>query len=469
MPELTLNADDLLALARSREAFLGGAIDAKRPTAWEQYGYPDDVTFDQLFRAYERGGPAHGAVHRILDKCWQRLPRIKPKGDKSPATEPGEWETAVGEMLGRINGWQKLRDLDRRNMVGRYAAIILRVADGQPLSAPLVAGRELVDIVPVYESQIKVTAWDSDTSSPNYGEPTMFQYRRRRPQALGDKQGQPDDWADVHPSRVVIMAEGSVGDFLEGVPLLKAGFNSLIDLEKIAGGSGESYLKNSARTIVIKFDQGATPAAIASEPGSTAPVDVKGAIEAKTKALNRNIDSSLVLQGGEASTLQTTVANPQPSFEVAANLFAASVRIPFTILFGQQTGRLASDEDAADFNARCLSRQVNEITPVLDRFVRRLQAANILPAQEFVIEWPPLDEPDAAAKVERFGKVTAGMKQAFDAGLPPLVEANELRAMIDLPPREESDDPGEGEPDADDLDEQDDEGQPRRSAPRLAA
>lgn len=467
MPEITVNADDLLTLLTARESFLGGSIDAKRPTAWVQYGYPEDVTFEQLFRAYERGGPAQGAVHRLLDKCWQKMPRIKPKGWKK--TDPGDWETGLSEVLGRINGWQKLRDLDRRNMVGRYAALILRVADGQALNTPLISARELVDIVPLYESQIKVAALNSDTQSPDFGEPTMFQYRRQRPQALGDKQGQPDEWVDVHPSRVVIMAEGSVGDFLEGVPLLKAGFNALIDLEKIAGGSGESYLKNSARTIVIKFEQGASPAAIASEPGSAAPVDVKAAIEAKTKALNRNIDSSLVLQGGDASTLQTSVADPKPSFEVAANLFAASVRIPYTILFGQQTGRLASDEDAADFNARCSSRQANEITPVLERFVRRLQAAGIVPEQEFVVEWPPMDEPDAAAKVERFSKIAAGMKQAFDAGhTRPIVEADELRAVIDLPPQMQQEDPDTGEGDPDEDDDQP-EGRQSRSGPRLAA
>jgi hypothetical protein len=35
--------------------------------------------------------------------------------------------------------------------------------------------------------------------------------------------------------------------------------------------------------------------------------------------------------------------------EVTANELAASVQIPFTILFGQQTGRLASDEDKTDW------------------------------------------------------------------------------------------------------------------------
>ncbi|NKI96642.1 hypothetical protein [Rhizobacter sp. SG703] len=43
----------------AREEFFRGfgALDAKRPNAWKQYGYPDTVTFDQLLTAYQRGGP----------------------------------------------------------------------------------------------------------------------------------------------------------------------------------------------------------------------------------------------------------------------------------------------------------------------------------------------------------------------------------------------------------------------------
>ncbi|MGE8444299.1 hypothetical protein [Comamonas sp.] len=40
----------------------------------------------------------------------------------------------------------------------------------------------------------------------------------------------PEKWADVHPGRVQILAEGAVGDFYDGVPLLRAGFNRLVDL-----------------------------------------------------------------------------------------------------------------------------------------------------------------------------------------------------------------------------------------------
>lgn len=437
---IVVNTSDI-SRAREELAGLFGSLDSKRPDAWGTYGYPKVVDFPQLLTAYERGGPAQGAVHRILDKCWQDLPRIK----QPDADEATPWETKLSKLLKTVGAWAKLRDFDRRNMVGRYSGLIYRVADGKALRDPLDTAQALVDLIPVYEDQLKVTDWHSDPNDPdNFGKPKMFQYRAHLPSAT-DTQAQPDKWEDVHPSRVQILAEGSVGNMFEGVPLLKAGFNSLVDIEKISGGSAESYLKNSARTIVFQYDANASPQAITSEDGQTKTV--RQVHEEQTRSLNRNQDSSIVLQGGEATTLQTITSDPGPAFEVAANLFAASVRIPFTILFGQQTGRLASDEDKADMIARCVSRQSNELTPMLEEFVRRMQAAGIIEAGEFEIEWPPLDAPGDDAKYALLDKLTTAMERAFRAGLSePLFDANELRGVAGFEVRKDDGMPTEGDP-----------------------
>ena len=424
-------------LQRAREALAGfGSLDAKRPTAWQSYGYPTDVTFPRLLAAYERGGAAHGAVHRLLDKCWQQLPRIK-----SPASDQETpWEQRTAAMLRGVSAWAKLRDLDRRNMVGRYAALIYHVADGKALREPLDRATRLVDLMPVYEDQIRVTQWDADQASPTYGQPLMYQYQSRRMQA-GDTQGQPIEWADVHPNRLQILAEGSVGDMFDGVPLLRAGFNALVDLEKISGGSAESYLKNSARTLVFQYEPQAMPQTTGANGEQ---VDVRQAHEERARALNRNQDASIVMQGGTASTLQTATHDPEPSFMVAANLFAASVRIPFTVLFGQQTGRLASNEDKADFAARAKSRQSNELTPMLEQFIRRMQVAGIIEPGEFEVEWPDVAAPSEKEKVDLLKGYTSALREAFGAGLQGLFEVDELRRVVGFEPLQDSGMPTEG-------------------------
>jgi hypothetical protein len=446
MSHVVVNVDQ--SVIRSREELLAFAmgLDSKRPTAWVQYGWPSEVTFDQMYRAYERTGGGNGAVHRLLDGCWQALPRIKtPKTD-----DVSPWETKVNELFDDLELWAKFKEFDRRNLIGRYSGLIYRVADGKALTEPMERASKLVDIIPVFENQLKVTDWHSDPSdAENYGKPRMFQYRKRAI-ASQDASGQPDEWADVHPSRVQIFAEGSVGDMYEGVPLLRAGFNDLVNIEKISGGSGESFLKNSARTIVFKYDANAQVQAITTQEGQTKTV--REVHEEQSKSINRNQDSSIVMQGGDATTLQTSISDPKPSFEVSANNFAASVRLPFTVIFGQQTGRLASNEDKADAIARYKSRQANELTRIIKDFVRRMQAAGVIEDGKFEVEWPDIAAPSDDEKLGNLTKMTQAMTAAFQAGLPPIFTVEELRKVagykeaLPLLPMGEGDPAGDAPP-----------------------
>jgi len=407
MPQITVNTSDL-EIIRSRQSLMG-SLDAKRPDAWGVFGYPQDVTFQHMLTAYTRGGAGHGAIHRLLDGCWQQLPRIKqPQEDKETP-----WEVNTAKLLTSIRAWAKLRDFDRRNMVGRYAALIYRVGDDKKLSDPMECAQRLVDLVPVYEDQLKVTMWHSDPAQENYGQPAMFQYMSRRIGAV-DTQGAPIEWQEVHPSRVQILAEGSVGDMFDGVPMLMAGFNALIDVEKISGSSAESFLKNSARTLTIQYEAGASPS-ILNADGSTG--SVKQAHEDQARALNRNMDATIVTQGAKADVLHTTVSDPTGAFQLAANIFSSSVQLPFTVLFGQQTGRLASDQDKADAQARYKARQANELTPMLEEFVRRMQAAGIIEVGEFEIEWPDLAAPSDKDKLAISLAMAAINTEVFRAGM----------------------------------------------------
>lgn len=422
----TVNTSEL-EIIRARQTLVGGgSLDGKRPDAWQVYGYPVDVTFAHLLTAYSRGGAGHGAIHRLLDGCWQGWPRIKqPKADKETP-----WEVRTAKVLTDIRGWAKLREFDRRNMVGKYAGLIYRIADNLAPDQPLIKGQSLVDLVPVYEDQLKVTAWHADKTAENYGQPAQYQYRTRPVQAM-DTQGRPDDWIDIDPSRVQIMAEGSVGDMFDGVPLLLAGFNALVDVEKISGGSAESFLKNSARTLTIQYDVNANPTTIGADGKE---VDVKQAHEDQARALNANTDATIVTQGAKTDVLQTTVSDPTGAFNLAGYLFAASVGLSFSGIFGQRLGQLASEQDRRADMERFKSRQVNELTPMLTEFVKRMQSAGIIDPGEFEIEWPDIAAPSDAEKLANAKAMTAAVREAFGAGLQDLFGVNEIRAAAGYEP-----------------------------------
>ena len=152
-------------------------------------------------------------------------------------------------------------------------------------------------------------------------------------------------------------------------------------------------------------------------------------------------------------TLQTTMHDPRGAWEIAANTFAAAVGIPFTILFGQQTGRLASDEDKAADNARCKSRQRNLLTGAVTAVIRRLQACGIVEASDFEVEWAPLDAMGDAEKADLADKMAGINEKMVKAGKNAPFNENEVRKVMEYEEEEGLDDmPGEGDPDDDELD-----------------
>jgi hypothetical protein len=397
------------------------SLDSKRPDAWCTYGYPTEISFEEFKTAYERTGAGHGAVERILGKCWEKVPRIKLDDGKD---NESTWEKQVGVFFQekKTNVWNKIIELDRRGLVGYYSAIIYQVADNKRWDQPLETAQRLVKIIPCWENEIKASAWDMDQSSERYGEPTMWSYTENRPFAQ-DKQ--PVTQVQIHWTRVQEMRT---------VPLLKAGFNHLLDMCKVSGGSGESFLKNSARTVSVEFDKDADPT-VKGVDGEE-PVSLKDALNKQIQALNTNQDAAIVLQGAKVTTLQTTIADPTGPWSVPANEFAASVQLPFTVLFGQQTGRLASDQDKVDTANRCGSRRLTECEPMLTEFIRRMQSANLLPAGEFKIEWSDLLEPSDKDRLEKTKIMADTNKVTFESGAEPVYTQEEMRLMADYDPME---------------------------------
>lgn len=79
--KLTLAVNHALNDARMARARMGlmaptMGLDNKRHSAWCEYGFPEQVTYENLYALYRRGGIAHGAVEKLVGKCWQTNPEI---------------------------------------------------------------------------------------------------------------------------------------------------------------------------------------------------------------------------------------------------------------------------------------------------------------------------------------------------------------------------------------------------------
>jgi len=169
----------------------------------------------------------------------------------------------------------------------------------------------------------------------------------------------------------------------------------------------------------------------------------------------------LVMQAGAPSVLSVAAADPQPTWTVTANEFVASIQCPFTIQFGQQTGRLASDEDKKDWAKRCNGRrwgfQSAVVTAVIERF---WMVGAIEPpiSGEVTLAWSDLlapSEKEKIANMQAMAEVAQKTQQAYGT---PAIEANEVRAVGELEPLKESElpDPYAKPPGKDPLTDDDD-------------
>lgn len=421
--------------------FSGSGLDSKRSTAWATYGYPDNIEIENYRKAYERSGVAFGAIHKLLAQCWQECPRIYEgaglESDDSRDQTPWEKEVAALFTDPRLMVLQRLVDFDRRNLVGRYAALIFQVADGKNWNQPVertsaVSNKRLTRLIPAFENQIRVVSWDTNQMLESFGWPTMYQFRTRE-DLQGDTQGQPEEWIDIHPDRIQIFAEGSSYGMFEGIPFLRAGFNDLINLEKIQGGCGEAFLKNASRQLSVEFDANAdVPQAVKNGAAGDSNADgsVRDILKDQVKALNSNIDSALVTQGAKIQTLQSQMSDPDSPWQISANSFAASIQRSFTGLYGQMTGRLASDEDRKSDAKGAQSRQKFTLTPMIYEFITKMMyIGQISTVASFGVEWHDLLATSDKEKFENGKAMTVINKDMVSSGQPAVFDGNEVRVM----------------------------------------
>lgn len=437
------------AIGRQRMLYAHGPNgNTKRTKLWDEFGYPETVNFDNYYRVYERNAVAHAAVHKLLDSCWTDNPTIIDGAKKKEAEETTDWEESTTKLLSKH--WAKLKDADRRNLVGRYSAVLLQIKDGrewyQPVDKNVVKAlgdKALVKLIPAWEAQIKPGNFDIDTQSDSYGQPVSYSFNE---QPVGD-----DGTygivrsVTVHPDRVIILCEGSEDEnMLAGVPLLRAGFNKLLDIEKTSGGSAEGFLKNASRQLGIEFSKETNIDALIKQAKDEGFDKLGDAMNDKIRRMNSGTDSALVMQAGQASVLSVAAADPTPTWTAAANEFSASIQCPFTIQFGQQTGRLASDEDKNEWAKRCNGRRWGFLTDYITRVIERFWTLGIIEPPtngEVSIVWSDLlapSEKEKIANMQAMADVAQKTQQAYGT---PAVDANEVRAVGELEPIKEPDAP----------------------------
>lgn len=425
-------------LARERLAFSGGGLDQKHDRIWCQFGYPEQITSDMLRWAEERQAPAKAAVARILDKTWQTMPAII-ENEESDNKVNTSWELLVNKIMRQA--YPAIIDADKKNLINKYSAVIIRFRDGLPLDQPVnisVLKRQkdkaIAGYIPAWEDQLKPSQWDTDETSEDYGKVLMWSYNESAVGSIGE--GKPVVTREIHHSRIIILAEGSYdNNHACGVSSLEAGFNSLIDMQKAQGGAAEGFLKNASRQLHVNYNENVTVDSLIRATGVKNKEELRDKLNDDIDAINRAVDAAMFTFGADVTPLSVAPADPSPTWMVAANTYSASWRLPFTILFGQQTGRLASDQDQIDYNMRGSSRRVNFADGVIRSFVDMFAKYGIFETKEdYLIRWDSLLEPGLAQKADTFAKLASANKSVFESNLMPALTIDEMRQVAGFEP-----------------------------------
>lgn len=386
-------------LARARMGLINPSmgLDAKRSSAWCEYGFKEELTFADLYKLYRRGGIAYGAVNKLVGLCWKTNPEVI-EGDKDDDTrKETAWERSNKRVFTH-RFWRSFAEADKRRLVGRWSALLLHIRDSKKWNEPVTRGRGLAKVSPVWASALQVKSRDND------GNITMWQYTETQVDGNSVQR-------DIHPDRVFII--GDMSD--DAIGFLEPGYNACVSLEKVEGGSGESFLKNAARQLNVNFEKEIDFNNLASLYGVSVS-DLQDKFNEAAVEVNRGNDVLLTTQGASVTPLVTAVADPGPTYDVNLQTFSASVDIPTKVIVGMQTGERASSEDQKYMNSRCQSRRGDLSFDIEDMVDKLIVLRIVSPVAEKAVVWDDLTEQAGGEKLDNAAKMSTINQTSLASG-----------------------------------------------------
>ena len=208
--------------------------------------------------------------------------------------------------------------------------------------------------------------------------------------------------------------------------------NGSLDGQKVVGASAEGQYKNAARQLQINYDNPIEN--IRRSAGLKTDEELLDYINRNIESLNSGFDKSMITQGADVQILSTSVNDPNSTFMISAMLVAMAFEMPTTILIGQQTGRLASDEDSTSWANTCEYQQANVLNPVITELINKLMFLGAIKLREFEIVWKPLTEPKESDRLAIAKQLADINKVAFESFGTNAFTLNEIRVKAGFEP-----------------------------------
>lgn len=417
------NAQIIRNILLEREAYMRRLLDPRRDIDAE-CGHPRTITVQDYTDLYARGDIAQRVVRLMPDETWSQPPEIYETEDETETEFEKAWEDLDDEL-------HLIADMQRADVlsgVGRFGIVLLGFDDGKPLNEIIEGIDEngnttgepafqLLYIRPLEESLVKINRIQGDIKSPRYGLP--LEYGLQFADSTIGETGTVNQ--TVHWSRVIHLADNRMNSNVFGRPRLEVVFNRILDLRKIAGGSGEMFWKGGFPGLSME----SLPSI-----GEEVEIDEKK-LKAQIEDYQNGLQRYLATVGMTVKSLSPQVADPGPHIEAQMRLIATAMAVPWRVFIGSEAAQLASEQDSQTWNRRLTRRREDYVSPfilrpLLDRLIMlgalpKPSEVNAKGKAKYVIEWPDLNTPSDTEKADVAQKKTTAIKDYVTSGADVLV------------------------------------------------
>lgn len=389
---------------RSSIAAKLGKSFAGRRDIYKDLGYPglNELNIDNYLAQYARGDVAGRLVDAPVDGSWKQKPIVKEIG-KEKGEDETPFEKDWSELVKNFRVWNVLTRVDKLTGLGRFGVLLMGFNDvTDVLGMKEEAGEkvELLYLQPYSEKNVEINKTDPDPQSPRFGFPLIYKLTMVDSTATGSTKE-----LLVHYTRVIHIAEGLLESNLYGTPRLERGFNRLMNLELIVGGSAEM------------FWQGAFPGYAYIADADTDMTQAASDIENEIDMFVHDFKRYMKLQGMKIQKLSSDVADPKGHVEVQMIMLSIAYGFPKRILEGSERGELSSDQDERNWNSKLDSRRIDYCEPVILRpLIDSLIEHGVLtpPSEEgYTVVWPDLNTTTDKEKAEVGKTIATAIKEYF--------------------------------------------------------
>lgn len=379
---------------------LGETFGGRRDT-YETFGYHKSVTYEDMLSRYMRQDIASRIVNAYPDAIWTRPPSIVKNTDANGSDDDESAKLlskAFWKLNRRVSLLHYINRADRLAGIGKYAVLLLGfddVTDSKMLSLPVSKVKKVnLNYVQAYGyGNAVIKEYENDPTSPQFGMPKLYELSVGSGIDSSEKLGK----VYVHGSRVLHICDSVFDNEVFGYPILERVFNRLDDAEKIVGGAAEMFWLSGRGGLHFDMDKEV-------QFTTSDAAKLRDEIDAYLNDLQRVIRT----RGVSIKELGGTTINPEPVFNVIMSMISVSTGIPQRIFIGSEQGKLASEQDRANWAIKINERRKLVAEPkILIPLITKLQAVGVLPTADYELQWPeafqmsPLERAQTAAQQAR--------------------------------------------------------------------